>query len=164
RLRNIVERQVLGRTRPRLLVITYRYTDPPLGGAEVHLLELLRQLDRRGSFTIDVATLDIVAIHNRFHFSCRYTRDANAFLPSGEAWVFVGSAERIVVRGISFRRRHLRIRGANAALMDAVVDGQFELEVATTDHDAIAFEMETIDVPDDPRPLGFRLRSIDLHF
>lgn len=234
RLRNIVERQVLGRTRPRLLVITYRYTDPPLGGAEVHLLELLRQLDRRGSFTIDVATLDIVAIHNRFHFSCRYTRDANALMPrglaavdvrrfpvdeiddasalvagrtlfaawaqelrqislrhlhlydkpillggwyypertgdglevwaSGEAWVFVGSAERIVVRGISFRRRHLRIRSANAALMDAVVDGQFELEVATTDHDAIAFEMETIDVPDDPRPLGFRLRSIDLHF
>jgi glycosyltransferase involved in cell wall biosynthesis len=232
RLRHILERQVLGRTRPRLLVITYRYTDPPLGGAEVHLLELLRQLDRRGSFTIDVATLDIVTIHNRFHFSCRYARDANALLPgglaavdvrrfpvdeiddesalvagrtlfaawsqerrqislrhlhlydkpillggwyypertadgtevwsSGKAWLFVGSAERIIVRGISFRRRHLRVRGANAVLLDAVVDGQFELEVATAGDEAIAFEMETIEVPDDPRALGFRLRSIDL--
>jgi len=59
----------------RLLVVTYRFTDPPLGGAEIHLLELLRQLDRRNNFSIDVATLDIVKIKNQFHFSCYYKRD-----------------------------------------------------------------------------------------
>src|SRR5205085_4322341 len=89
RLQRVLERDVLRRDKPRVLVVTYRYTEPPLGGAEVHLLELLRQLDRRGNLTIDVATLDIVTITNRHHFSCRYTRDANFRMPSGLAAVDV---------------------------------------------------------------------------
>jgi hypothetical protein len=80
-MRDILETRVFGRGKRRLLVVTHRFTDPPLGGGEVHLLELLRRIDRCGDLAIDVATLDIVTIENQFHFSSRYTRNPAAAFP-----------------------------------------------------------------------------------
>ena len=69
--------------RPRLLVVTYRFTDPPLGGAEVFLLNLLKELNRRGDIAIDVAALDIVEIMNCYHFGINVTVDRSIKPASG---------------------------------------------------------------------------------
>lgn len=53
-----------------LLVVTYRYTEPPLGGAEEYLIEVLKQLRTRYS-RIDLATVDVGHITNHHHFSYR---------------------------------------------------------------------------------------------
>jgi glycosyltransferase involved in cell wall biosynthesis len=81
RLDRILDREVFSRGKKRLLVITYRFTHPPRGGAEAHLLELLRHIDRSGEYSIQVATFDIVDIHDQFHFSARCTHDPNADVP-----------------------------------------------------------------------------------
>jgi len=57
----------------RLLVITHRFNDPPLGGAERYLLNVIKALDQSGDFRIDIATLDIRNIQNKFHFSTEFT-------------------------------------------------------------------------------------------
>lgn len=72
RFRAVLERKVFAPTKRKLLIVTFRFSDPPLGGQESHLLELLRGLDVDGRYVIDVATLDIEKIHNEYHFSCRY--------------------------------------------------------------------------------------------
>lgn len=53
-----------------LLVVTYRYTEPPLGGAEEYLIEVLKQLRNRYS-RIDLAAVDVGHITNHHHFSYR---------------------------------------------------------------------------------------------
>jgi len=58
--------------RRRMLVVTYRYTDPPLGGAEIMLRELLRRLDATGRWAIDVVAPDVGTIANRSRFACEY--------------------------------------------------------------------------------------------
>ncbi|MBC2581571.1 glycosyltransferase family 4 protein [Clostridium sp. DJ247] len=57
----------------KLLVVTYRFTDPPLGGAEVYMLNILKELQSIGDFKIDVLSLDIKDLQNKFHFSSEYT-------------------------------------------------------------------------------------------
>ncbi len=57
-------------TRPRrLLVVTYRYTEPPRGGAEEYLIEVLKRLRPRFD-VIDLAAVDVEHITNRHHFGC----------------------------------------------------------------------------------------------
>lgn len=72
--RGVLERGVFARTKKRLLVVTHRFTIPPLGGAESHLIDLLKAVERRGNFVIDLVTTDIAKIENQFHFSCSYER------------------------------------------------------------------------------------------
>jgi glycosyltransferase involved in cell wall biosynthesis len=69
--REIIE-GVRSRRGKRLLVTTFRFTDPPLGGAETYLLEVLKRLHASGRFVIDVATFDVAGITNHLHFSARY--------------------------------------------------------------------------------------------
>jgi len=72
RYRRVV-RSVIGRGGcRRALVVTYRFADPPPGGAEAFLVNVLRELGRRGALEIDVATCDVGAITNKWHFSARY--------------------------------------------------------------------------------------------
>jgi glycosyltransferase involved in cell wall biosynthesis len=67
----------------KLLVVTYRYTDPPRGGAEVYLTKLLEEIQREGDFSIDIATVCADEIRNRFHFSANYASDpAQASVPA----------------------------------------------------------------------------------
>jgi glycosyltransferase involved in cell wall biosynthesis len=72
--RRVLERRIFAQGKKRLLVVTHRFTNPPLGGAEMYLLNLLKELDRRGSFVIDLATTDIVTIENQVQFGCSYER------------------------------------------------------------------------------------------
>jgi len=67
-LRSLVEPEA----KPRVLVATYRYADPPPGGAEAYMVNVLRALAKRGQVEIDVATCDIGAIADKWHFSAEY--------------------------------------------------------------------------------------------
>ncbi len=67
----------------RLLVVTYRYTEPTLGGAEEYLIEALKRL--RGRFDrIDLAAVDIERIENRHHFGCQLSDGPGAAGRLGE--------------------------------------------------------------------------------
>jgi glycosyltransferase involved in cell wall biosynthesis len=56
----------------RLLVVTYRYTEPPRGGGEVYLQNMLLEMAHRSEFTIDLATVAIDTIRDWMHFSAQY--------------------------------------------------------------------------------------------
>lgn len=58
----------------RVLALTYRFGDPPQGGAEAYLAHVLRELAATGDTVIDVATCDVGAIANHLHFSAFYER------------------------------------------------------------------------------------------
>ncbi|MEF7439057.1 glycosyltransferase family 4 protein [Paenibacillus lautus] len=75
RYKNLIMEKVFERKKKKLLVLTYRYTEPPLGGAETYLLNIIKKIDDIEDFSIDVATLDIEYIYNKFHFSNEYTYD-----------------------------------------------------------------------------------------
>lgn len=62
--------------RRSLLVVTYRYTEPALGGAEEYLIEVLKRLRPRFE-RIDLAAVDVGQLTNEHHFGCRIA-DANA--------------------------------------------------------------------------------------
>ncbi|MBB4197657.1 hypothetical protein CCR94_13010 [Rhodoblastus sphagnicola] len=67
----------------RLLVVTYRYTEPSRGGAEEYLIETLKRL--RGRFSrIDLAAVDVERIENRHHFGCELTEGPGAAGRLGE--------------------------------------------------------------------------------
>ena len=79
--------------RSRLLVVTYRFTDPPLGGAETYLLATLKGLHALGDFDIDVATFAVQGIADHLHFSASYE-------PRGQrrdAFDFVRAVHRFAV-------------------------------------------------------------------
>lgn len=62
----------------KLLVVSYRFTDPPLGGAEVYLNNLLRELFKLGDFLIDFVTYDVGKLTNKWHFSADYSLGSTA--------------------------------------------------------------------------------------
>ncbi|MCW2285763.1 glycosyltransferase involved in cell wall biosynthesis [Rhodoblastus acidophilus] len=67
----------------KLLVVTYRYTEPSLGGAEEYLVEVAKRL--RGRFArIDLAAVDVERIENRHHFGCALTAGPGAAGRIGE--------------------------------------------------------------------------------
>jgi glycosyltransferase involved in cell wall biosynthesis len=63
--------------RRRLLVVTYRYTEPPLGGAEEYLIEVLKRLRRRFD-QIDLAAVDVERIGDMHHFGCEMSDSGGA--------------------------------------------------------------------------------------
>ena len=65
----------LPKTKRRLLVVTYRLTEPPLGGAEIYLKEMLSGIKSIGNFKVEIATISISKIENRFHFSAEYKKE-----------------------------------------------------------------------------------------
>jgi glycosyltransferase involved in cell wall biosynthesis len=68
--------------RPGVLVVTYRFADPPPGGAETFLVNLLKALAARGRVAADVATCDVGTITDRWHFSARYAPGRPAPVPA----------------------------------------------------------------------------------
>lgn len=56
--------------RPRMLVVTYRYTEPTLGGAEEYLVEVLQRLRPRLE-RLDLACVDVGPLTNHHHFATR---------------------------------------------------------------------------------------------
>lgn len=59
--------------RKRVLCVTYRYTIPLLGGAEVHFEKFVRALGESGLFDVDVVAPRLSGITNRWRFSEEYS-------------------------------------------------------------------------------------------
>lgn len=74
--------QGLERPRKRVLFVTYRYTSPALGGAEVMIEHLLRSLDDTGLFAIDLVAPEVSGMRNQYRFmeDYRFEQDAAAFI------------------------------------------------------------------------------------
>lgn len=73
--------QTLEQPRKRLLFVTYRYTNPLLGGAEIHIEKFIRALGNSGQFDIDVVAPSVSSIHNHMRFSERYSFDPELGVP-----------------------------------------------------------------------------------
>ena len=67
----------------RVLFVTYRYTSPPLGGAEAHLLNLLSGLSDTDDFAIDVVCSEVTTVHDDHRFAGRYEHEAHVGAPTG---------------------------------------------------------------------------------
>ncbi len=67
--------------RKRLLFVTYRYTSPPLGGAELLIEKFIRALGNSGQFDVDVVAPEISGIHNHMRFSETYSFDRKCGAP-----------------------------------------------------------------------------------
>lgn len=76
--RNILDREVYKKIRKKLLIVTYRFTIPPLGGAEVYMYELIKNLDKSDDLDITLVSLDSYDISNKYHFSIEATRHENS--------------------------------------------------------------------------------------
>jgi len=74
RYRRALRSLIAPNSKRRVLVVTYRFADPPPGGAEAFLVNMLRELAKRGQLAIDVATCDVGAITNKWHFSATYAK------------------------------------------------------------------------------------------
>jgi glycosyltransferase involved in cell wall biosynthesis len=61
----------------RVLFVTYRYTSPAMGGAELMIEQLLRALGRCDFFQIDVVAPEVSSMHNRYRFAEDYHFDSN---------------------------------------------------------------------------------------
>ncbi len=75
KFKDIIEAEILKSNRKKLLIVTYRFTEPTLGGAEVYLMNLLKGLDASGNFDIDICTFDVKEIYNKYHFGAELTFD-----------------------------------------------------------------------------------------
>ncbi|MGV7031567.1 glycosyltransferase [Methylobacterium symbioticum] len=73
----------LGRPKKRILAVLTRYNDPPLGGAEVHMLEFVTALSRDGRYHVDVVTPDISRITDQSRFLSTFGEGATTSVPTG---------------------------------------------------------------------------------
>lgn len=90
-LRKLIPRQ----GRRRALILTYRFGEPPRGGAETFLLNVLKRLSKDDRLEFDVAVPAIGAIRDHLHFSADFDppapdRDA---VPEVGRQVFVFDAD-----------------------------------------------------------------------
>jgi len=75
--KTLLDKKVYNKTRKKILVVTYRFTNPPLGGAEVYMYELIKGLDKLDNLDITLVYLDSYDIQNQFHFSIDATRNTS---------------------------------------------------------------------------------------
>lgn len=73
----------LGQLRKRALYVTYRFTDPVLGGAEAHMLDFLKSLDETGDWWIDVVAPEVSDIGSLDRFACAFAFDTALSAPCG---------------------------------------------------------------------------------
>lgn len=74
-----------GKAPPRILVVTYRYTEPCQGGAEEYLVRLLQRYVEMYGGLIDLVAPNVGHIANAFHFASSYqitsTKPEQLFAP-----------------------------------------------------------------------------------
>lgn len=80
----------------RLLAVTFRFTEPPKGGAELYLLEIMKHLHERHDYLVDVVSVDADDIKNQFHFSVEYSKTLD----------YLGEAKFI------YRQKHFQVDNA----------------------------------------------------
>lgn len=73
--------QSLEKHKKRVLYVAYRYTSPPLGGAEVHLEKFVSALGSSGMYDVDVVAPEVSGIQNCLRFSERYAFDSELSVP-----------------------------------------------------------------------------------
>ncbi|WP_158588350.1 glycosyltransferase [Henriciella mobilis] len=73
----------LDKPRKRALFVTYRFTDPPMGGAEAHMLDFLDSLDRSDDWTVDIVSTEVSDIEAAYRFGGKYRFDPTLSAPSG---------------------------------------------------------------------------------
>ena len=73
--------RALEKKKKRLLFVTYRYTNPLLGGAEIHIEKFVNALGNSGVFDVDVVAPEVSGIHNHLRFSETYSFDAELGVP-----------------------------------------------------------------------------------
>lgn len=66
----------------RLLALTYRFGDPPRGGAEVFLSKVLESMAADSDWEITIAATEVGAIHNHLMFSALYEPVQEQSVPS----------------------------------------------------------------------------------
>ncbi len=66
---DVLENRLFGRDATKVLVITHRFTRPPLGGAERYLLHLLEGITRTAAIRFDIVCPAVHQVNNRFHFA-----------------------------------------------------------------------------------------------
>ncbi len=118
--------------KPRMLITTYRYSDPSLGGGEQHMLDLIKALSARGAFNIDVAAIDVDEIVDRHWLLSRFNKTGpigrpsqlphvrwRAFKAEGDdrpaAWLKARAAERDQADFLKAVRQNLRRAGVHRA-------------------------------------------------
>lgn len=72
--------QCLQNSTRRVLFVTYRYTDPALGGAEVMLAELIKALASDGGLQVDVVAPEVSQISSFHRFAEHYSYEASGAL------------------------------------------------------------------------------------
>ena len=73
--------------RRRVLYVAYRYTEPPMGGAEVNIERFVRALGESGEFDVDVVAPEVSGIQSYWRFSEIYS-----FAPGTNAPVDIPNA------------------------------------------------------------------------
>lgn len=73
--------QALPRKRRRVLLVTYRYLNPILGGAEAHIERFIRALGHSGDFDVDVIAPEVSSMQNHQRFSERYVFAGDSAAP-----------------------------------------------------------------------------------
>ena len=66
----------LPKPRKRVLFVTYRYTDPSLGGAEQMMEHLLRAADASGDYLVDVIAPEVTRLENHHLYREQYIYEA----------------------------------------------------------------------------------------
>jgi len=80
RYRRAIDSLIGRKAKPRVLVVTYRFADPPPGGAETFLARTVQALHARGNVIVDIAACDVATIAHKWHFSAEYASNAAAVL------------------------------------------------------------------------------------
>lgn len=73
--------QDLEKPKKRVLYVAYRYTSPPLGGAELNMERFVRALGESGEFGVDVIAPQVSRIHSHWRFAEEYSWEEGAGAP-----------------------------------------------------------------------------------
>ncbi|MEP4149537.1 MAG: glycosyltransferase [Halioglobus sp.] len=73
----------LNEKKKRILVVSYRYTYPALGGAEAYILKLIEALDKTNQFQIDVVATEVSSIVEKNRFASGFVFESETAAPNG---------------------------------------------------------------------------------
>lgn len=233
KLDGIIKREIFkNQQKKKLLIVTYRFTNPPLGGAEAYMLNLIKEIDSIGDFSIDIASVNLKDLYNKYHFSIsgstvgnekniglfqdtvlnyfafdelsenkmlessrvlyntwmkesikisldhidKYdktmllggwyyperSRDSYSVWSSGEALLFIDKANKIILRGISPKRKKIVLTLQDKTqILNKTVSGSFELIIeGNFNKDIVRITTDTHIDDSDPRTFGLILGEL----
>lgn len=168
-----------GKAPPRMLVVTYRYTEPCQGGAEEYLVRLLQRYAEMYGASIDLVAPDVGHITNAFHFASTYQitrtkpeqlfapflRDLTLFPPESLNNEDISGAAERLWRAWMAERRMLGRRGASFMPTSCLLGGWYDVEIHDTAFQRWSSDQAEIHVARDVSALrvsGWHAGSFDL--